>query len=212
MNQDHASLPAFTWVLFPLLWVLITWVLGFSTGWFKLQARFPADDEAPLLRLRMQSGMMYWIRLNGILTLDACRSGLRVSLWKLFGPFQQPFQVPWDQIEVEPVSAIFLGPKVRLRFGKPEMGRLIIDLRTWERLKAASKGVSAPLSRATVKRIEQGLFIQWLTSTLVIGTIFSCILWSEGSFHDATPVALAFGFPAIIFGIGQWFRYFDQMR
>jgi len=110
------------------------------------------------------------------------------------------------------VSPFLLGPMVRMRLGRPELGRLTINLRTWERLKAASQGTTAPLTAVTMKRIERGLFLQWLFASLLIGTIFSFIVQSESSAVDTTSIALCFGFPAIVLGLNQIVRYLIQMR
>ena len=197
-------------VFFILFWILITALLGVFSGWFKLQARFPSDDETPLLRLPMRSGSMYGINFNGILTFEACTSGLRLRLWRIFGPFQRPFQVPWNQIEAEPVSRFF-EPKIRLRLGRPEAGRLTIDLRAWEKLKAASQGATAPLTLSTMKRLERGLFRQWLAVTLFVGGFVSLAYYSEGQ-HDAGTLAMFFAFPAIGFGVAQCIRYLVEVR
>jgi hypothetical protein len=208
-----ASVPPFLPpILFAAMWLLVTTIFGFVSGWFALQRRFPGNQDTPLLRLRMRSGKMGWIHLNGILTLDSCASGLRVSVWKLFGPFQRPFQVPWDQIEAEPVAPFLLGPIVRLRFGRPEVGRLAIGLRAWERLKAASQGMEAPLTHTTMRRIERALFIQWLVTSLLIGTIFSFIFLSAGPADKGTALVFCFGLPALFFGANQLVRYLAETR
>ena len=216
MTGTPAETPPWLAALFPVLfiasWIMVTAMFGLFSGWFRLQRQFPRSDETALLRLRMQSGMMGWIHLNGILTLDACASGLRVGVWKLFGPFQRPFEIPWDQIEAEQVSPFLLGPMTRLRFGRPEVGRLAINLRAWERLKAASQGMAAPLTRATAKRIERGLFLQWVVATLLTGTIFLVIGGSEDSSATSSAVALCYGFPAAFFGFTQLVRYLAQIR
>ena len=140
MTQTAVALPGWTAgflpVLFILFWIAITALLGLFSGWFQLQAQFPRNGDRPLRRLWMQSGRMGWVNLNGILTLEACPSGLRVKIWPLFGPFQRPFQVPWDQIDAEPVRFLFMA-SVRLRFGRPVAGQLTISPRAWERLQAA---------------------------------------------------------------------------
>lgn len=214
MSQSSADLPAWAVPLFPvafvLFWIAITALLGVFSGWFKLQARFPSDDETPLLRLRMQSGRMYSVNLNSILTLDACTSGLRVSLWRIFGPFQRPFQIPWSQIEAQPVTRFF-EPKVRLNLGRPEAGRLTIDLRTWERLSAASQGTTAPIGIATMKRLERGFLFQWLASTLFVGGMFTAIQVSEGR-SDPGSLVTCFAFPAVAFGVLLFIRYLNQVR
>lgn len=197
-------------VFFILFWIAITALLGVFSGWFRLQAQFPANAETPLLRLRMQSGRMYSANLNSILTLEACTSGLRVSLSKIFGPFQRPFQIPWSQIQAEPVTR-FLEPKVRLHLGQPEAGRLTINLRAWERLKAASQGTTAPLSTANTKRLERGLFFQWLLFTVAIGGLFAFTAYSQAA-PDIGRLVPDFAFPVVAFGIVQSIRYFIGAR
>jgi hypothetical protein len=73
------------------------------------------------------------VALNGILTLSACPSGLRISIWKIFGPFQRPLFIPWTDIRTTP-SRSFLVSTVKLTFGTPPVGTLKIDARSWERL------------------------------------------------------------------------------
>ncbi len=125
-------------VLFPVMflgmWLLIVTLLGRMSGWNKLQNRFPDRPDESLIVMRAQSGAMGGIssakvNFSGCLRLDVCRTGLRVSMWKIFGPFQNPFFVPWGQIDVSDAS-IFKFKRHRLGFGTPESGFLIIADRT----------------------------------------------------------------------------------
>ena len=110
-------------VFFVGMWLLVTFMLGLMSGWFSLQQWY-ADDgsEEPLLRLRSQSGSMgMGVALNGCLKLRAYRSGLGIGIWRIFGIFQKPLKVPWNEIEAEPSSSFFL-PMVKLQLGKPSNG------------------------------------------------------------------------------------------
>src|SRR4051794_6773901 len=90
------------------LWLFVTTVLGFLSGWFDLQRHYPKGDEPALLTLRWRSGSMgMGVSLSGILTLSACSSGLRIGIFRLFGLFQRPFFVPWDEIEAEQTTLFF---------------------------------------------------------------------------------------------------------
>ena len=80
---------------FPLflaaMWLLSTTLIGLMSGWFGLQQWYADDgNEEPLLKLRGQSGLMgrMGARLNGMLTLGACRSGLSLRVPRFFAPFQ----------------------------------------------------------------------------------------------------------------------------
>jgi hypothetical protein len=129
--------------LFPFLfvgmWFAITTMLGFMSGWFSLQQWYEAPSEEPLLKLRWQSGSMgFGVALNGILRLSAHRSGLGVGIWRIFGPFQRPFLVPWSEIEAQP-SRVFFTPMVKLSLGKPAVGSLKISERSWSKLVDAAR-------------------------------------------------------------------------
>lgn len=161
-------LPVFP-VFFLLMWLLVTSILALFSGWFRLKRHFPRADDTPLLQLRMQSGMMGGVNFSGILSFAACNSGLRVGVWRIFGPFSSPFQVPWDQIEAEPVTR-FLMPMVRLHLGHPVIRKLTINARTWERLKAASQGIAPSNPADTARRLARPFLLQWAAITIVAGS------------------------------------------
>ena len=122
---------------FAMLWVLVTTLLGFASGWFRLQDRFlDSGTEPALLKLGFRSGALGWVNLNNALTLSACRSGLRIGMWKALGPFQRPFLVPWAQPRAGPVRRLVVS-RVQLSLGTPAVGRLEIGTRDWEQLQAA---------------------------------------------------------------------------
>src|SRR4051812_2606582 len=135
MDQSDATFLSFFPVFFIGLWLLVTTILGVLSGWFELQGRFPDPGERPLLKLGMQSGSMgLGVNFNGVLTLSACPTGLRVAVWRIFGPFERPFVVPWSQIEVEAVTRFF-QPGARLRFAGG--GVLTINRDAWRRVSDA---------------------------------------------------------------------------
>ena len=40
-------------------------------------------------------------RMQGILKIGVCPSGLRIGIMRAFGPFSRNFFVPWEEIKVE---------------------------------------------------------------------------------------------------------------
>ncbi|HEY2177440.1 MAG TPA: hypothetical protein VGH15_02565 [Caulobacteraceae bacterium] len=139
-------------IAFTALWLGITSLLGLLGGWPVLMRRYPDRDEAPSLRLDSQYGRMgVGVELRGALSLSACPSGLRVAISRFLGPFSKPFFVPWSEIVAEPKKNLF-AHLVRLQFGEPEAGALIVYAKTWERLAAGRRGEpttpSAPLVSA----------------------------------------------------------------
>lgn len=125
--------------LFVGMWLLITTMLGFLSGWFSLQQRYSDErNEEPLLKLRWQSGSMgRGVSFSSCLTLASRRDGLSLRVWRIFGPFQRPLLIPWREIAAEPKRVLFYR-MVRLSFGNPPSGSLKISQRAWDRLVAAA--------------------------------------------------------------------------
>jgi len=100
----QSDLPKYFPILFPFffaaMWLGISTVLALKAHWFELARRYPDRTEEASLRLRFQSGRMSGVAMSGVLTLDVCATGLRVSIWRLFGPFSRPFFVPWNELTV----------------------------------------------------------------------------------------------------------------
>ncbi len=129
--------------LFAALWIGNSWWLGKMSGWFALQESYPDRLESARFKLRSVSGSMgkflgMPINFGSCLRLEVCHSGVRVSLWKIFGLFSRPFLVPWSDITVSKKSSL-LFPQVRLAFGKgSEVGALNIYRRSFDKLAAQS--------------------------------------------------------------------------
>lgn len=187
-------------------WLAASFFFGLLTGWFELQKRYPVGNDEPLLKLRFRSGSMgMFVGLNGVLSLCACRSGLRVGITRVFGPLQRSFQVPWKEIIATPTSSFFT-PSIELTFGRPEVGRMKIDARAWQRLReAAASGMAAnvPPADLRVTRLvaAKARLLQWAIFAGGAGSFFY-LAPRLLSTTPAPPIALCFGFPAAIFGVG----------
>ena len=109
------------------MWLGITGLLGFLSGWQALAQRYPNRADTPLKSLSGRSGRMGALGTgyNHVLTFGVCRSGLRVEVFWLFAAFNKPFFVPWDQIQTENIDGIFYD-ETRLTFGRPQHGTLIV--------------------------------------------------------------------------------------
>ena len=153
------------WFLFPLafagLWGAVTTILTFMAGWPTLAHRYPNTAEVARLKLSWQSGTMgFGVGMRGVLTLSACPSGLRVEIWRVFGPFAKPFLVPWNEIETSNRSVFFAAMK-RLNFGRPQVGKLTIQARIWERLVEQSGDLASYIDRPVT---NAQLGEQWLSN------------------------------------------------
>lgn len=195
-------------VFFVGMWLLVTVMLGLMSGWFSLQQWY-ADDgsEEPLLKLRSQSGSMgIGVALNGCLKLRAYRSGLGIGIWRIFGVFQKPLKVPWNEIEAEPSTSFFL-PMVKLQLGKPSNGTLKISARSWAKLVAAATPVASgplpdvpPVNRAATAR---AMLIQWV---IISGVTEAFIYLSSRSQPSGFPWLVA-AFPPAVLGLVVLVRF-----
>lgn len=127
-------------LFFAALWFAITTLIGFLSGWYTLMRRYPDRREKPVLHLRGQLGFMGPLnsRLRGILRLSVCPSGLRVGMFRLFGPFSRDFFVPWDEISVTRTQWFLMGEIAVMTFGEPPHGKLAVAASVAARLAKAA--------------------------------------------------------------------------
>ena len=202
-------------LLFPFafvgMWLAVTTMLSLLSGWFQLAERYPDRNEEALVRLRSQSGSMgLGVSMGGILKLSACPSGLRVAILRVFGPFSRPFFVPWAEINTIPKTTFFIR-RVRLGFGRPEVGVLTVEAWAWERLSqralADGDAIQRKLSSVGNGELIRTCFIQWLLATVFASAFFYFIPRFQLSNSLPIPAAVCIGFPAVAFGISQIIRY-----
>jgi hypothetical protein len=206
--------PAAFIVFFALVWLLVSVILGYSSGWYSLMRIYPdLPNEEGLDVLTGESGMVGPVSMHGILKLSPCRSGLRVGMMRLFGPFSRDFLVPWNTISVS--RKTMLGWRyAELSFGTN--GRLrITDLlanRLWQIVPQSWPEKGMP-QQITDNRLLRQYFLQWLTLTTIASVFFIvapriAIQRSDGY----PPVVIAVLFPAIVIGAFCAFQYLVRKR
>jgi hypothetical protein len=124
-------------VVFIGMWFFVTTTLAKKSGWYALAKRYPDRMEPAIRKLRFQSGWVGSVSMSGILRLEACSSGLRVGIWKIFGPFSRDFFVPWSDVHVERTRR-FIWNVAKLNFD--EIGTLILFDYAANRLARSSSG------------------------------------------------------------------------
>ena len=142
--NDKAFLAIFPF-LFIGVWLLSTTLMAVFSGWTTLAQHFPDRDDRPLKVLRFQSARLgkggRWNPWGGVsygscLRFDICAGGLRVKIWRIFGPFSRPFFVPWDKISVEE-QRIFFFRTYRLAFGSSDLSALTIYRRSFKKIESS---------------------------------------------------------------------------
>jgi hypothetical protein len=128
-------------LFFVAMWIGVTTLIGFMSGWFTLMQQFPDRDEKPLAQLNWQSGFMGPVGVNyrNVLKIGVCPSGLRVGVLRVFGLFAHDFFVPWHAIKATK-KEFWMWQVTELSFGKPEVGRLLLYGSTAGRIAETAKG------------------------------------------------------------------------
>jgi hypothetical protein len=109
-------------ILFPLLWIFVCYVLSWSGGWRKLAKRFRATElkgephylEGAIVgRIGLFGGASY----RGCLTIRIHPEGLGLSVWFIFRAGHPPLFIPWKELR-------FIGEEkfFWFRFSKYQVG------------------------------------------------------------------------------------------
>jgi hypothetical protein len=196
------------------MWLGVSTVIAVVSGWFRLMARFPDQPEEPLLRITRQAGVMgAGARMNGILSLSVCPSGLRVGIMRIFGPFCRDFFVPWDAISMTRKTS-WSRPVADLQFGIPATGSLTIAAPVANRLANAALGrwpESGSLPEETRASIGRRLLMQWalVTSAVAVLVIVSTRLNAPAGTRPPIQVIL---FVAVVSGAAAIVSYVRQKK
>ena len=218
-NQVDALLERYPFA-FPLffvaMWMLATTQLAMMSGWFRLQSRFPDQPETPIRRWSMASGQLGGLASYGnCLTLAVCPSGLRVGVWRIFGPFCRNFLVPWSELQVEP-----RGDRTRLLFGPggtgdDPVGRLTISNGLAADLAAAaSKSWPTPgaeIAVPTAWDVGRRLLIQWLLISVGASIFFTVVPRLMAPKDAQMSVATAILFPTLFFGAATLIQFLTYL-
>ena len=207
-----AYVPIIFPVAFAAFWVFVTNRLAQKAGWYALELQYPNRYETPVRRLRFQSGWLGSVSMSSILRLEACPSGLRVGILKLFGPFCRDFLVPWNEIKVERNRRLFWKVAV-LDLGAGS-GRLTLYDFTANQLARSVPEYwpeKMPFQPDTVLVAAMSAIKAWLIGMAFIG-VFFVFVYSIQQGHQPQPfpweAVLLF---AGVFGIAS-FRIFLSRR
>jgi len=202
-------------IIFELLWLAVTTMLGFVSGWYFLMRRYPDFSEDVLCIFARKWGSSGPVRMRSILTLGVCPSGLRIGMMRIFGVFCRDFFVPWNELSVTRKDVIF-WKTAKLSFGLPAIGYLVVAAEVADRL-ACAAGSRWPEPGAfpeeTSNQASSRIVKQWLVMTCVAAAFFIVVprlVMPTGV--KAPPIMVAALFPAIVFGVASLVQYLRRDR
>jgi hypothetical protein len=195
-------------------WLLVTTILAVVSGWFPLMARYPNRNEIPIIKLRWQSGAMgMGVNYNGLLTLSVCPSGLRIGMFRIFGPFCRDFFVPWEEVFIDRSESWLFGKRAKIIFGSA--GRLTVFASVVDRL-ARALPERWPEKDAPAAESRRDIFLRfsklWLLLSVLATTFLSIVISSLPPSEMGPPLAIIIPFPPIVFGLSFMMQYWFQAR
>ena len=213
-DLDPKTLAPFFAVFFIAMWFAVTTMLSLMSGWFSLMRDFPDRDETAILKIGMQSGSMgVGVSMGNILRFEVCPHGLRLGIVRLFGPFCRDLFIPWTELAVTR-RRFFVWNFAVLRFEGRGFPKLTISERLADRLARGAQSawpedrIPPPETRA---KILTDIVIQWLAVTAFAAGFFTIAPRMMAGREAGPPLAVAIGFPAVVFGIVALARVFVRL-
>lgn len=200
-------------LFFAAMWFAVTSLLGLLSGWYGLMHRFPDRDDQVLAKFGGQSGSMgVGVAMGGILVLTVCSGGLRVGIWRVFGPLCAPFYVPWQDLVVRRRQALMF-PRADLIFG--DTGKLTVAGDVADRIARTAARTwpePGPPPQKDVRRLAVLSLVEWVLMTGFAAGFFTFGPVFLGGQTQGIPLGVAVGFPAIVFGVATFFRFLRRTR
>ena len=201
---------------FALLWVSVTALLGFVSGWYGLMRRYPDRPEAALLTLKNQSGSLGVVGMRSVLRLSVCDSGLRVGLMKLFGLFSRDFLVPWQSISISRKDRVLWRTAI-LDFGS---GSLILPSEVAasevaDRLARVAGGhwpEPGPFPEEADANVRSILLKEWSAATIFAAAFFVFVPMVVAPAGERPAILVAILFPAVVLGAVFFVRYLRRRK
>ena len=114
-------------VVFPILWVLIGFIIANVGGWQALRGSYRYDGEFPMHIMRFQSIRMGLANYNNVITVGFDDNYLYLKTWWLFKIAHHPLRIPYTDIAGR--EKTFLGfnyvkmnfadaPSISIRFSR----------------------------------------------------------------------------------------------
>jgi hypothetical protein len=219
MEKQHIvserELPLLFPIFFVLMWLSVTTLLGFFSGWYALTKRYPDLSENATHTFTKQSGTMNLVGMRYVLNLGVCPSGLRVGIMRIFGIFCRDFFVPWNAIRLTRQDRLF-WKVAKLSFGDPMVGSLTIPSRVADRVARAAGPLwpeVGPFPEETSTQALSRIIKQWAASTTFAAAFFIIVprlAMPKG--ESAPPILVAVLFPAIVCGVVGLVQYLRRQR
>ncbi|MBZ5599527.1 MAG: hypothetical protein LAN83_14545 [Acidobacteriia bacterium] len=149
MQRFIDSHPFIPFLIFPLFWCAILWLIGKFSGWSALAQRFRLTSSFLGQRSSFQSARMRWgANYGSCLTVGADASGLYLAVMFIFRTGHPSLLLPWHEVSVQRRWKMVFFRYVELTLGREEQIPFRISGRLADRIQAAA-GANWPVEAVT---------------------------------------------------------------
>jgi hypothetical protein len=218
LSPDH--FPYFFPFVFAGMWLSISTLLSFLSGWYGLRRRYPDIDERGDRfgsYCAHNSWMGIGVNLRGVLTVESYEKGLRVKFSRFFGPFNKPLFIPWDQIRVERKKGFFQGGAI-FTFGiGGTFSRMGLEHDLADQLWRVSGGAwpekGLPPEFPSHARVAGTVILKYLPFILLAMAFFTFVpMFVMPNPQNRPPILVAILFPLIAMGIFAMVEWIQKIR
>jgi len=190
------------------LWIGMGALMAWQSGWYDLARRFPDRTDPGVETFKFRSGWFKaGIAFNGILKFEVCRTGLRVSVIRIFGPFSKNFFVPWDEITVTRGQQ-WLRPAARLQLADAGSLSLLASLADALARAAGDRWPeTGPVPPANATSITRGILTEWAVYTAIGAALLVVVPHVLSPRGPWPPPPFVIGVPAVFSGIGALIEF-----
>jgi hypothetical protein len=105
---------------FALLWVSISKIVAYLSGWHLLAKRFQATDPFSGRQIRLwHASMRFFTRYDNVIYMGTNPSGLHLRMNLLFRIGHPLLLIPWSEIDIgEESRSLFFIPVIRIHLGR----------------------------------------------------------------------------------------------
>ena len=111
-------------VIFPLMWILVVWLISLTSGWQQLAERYPATQPATGRKWLGQFGLVNRARYSNVLNLTTDDTGVWIEVIPLFRINHPPLFIPWHEIHSPQPVTFRWHQLVQVDVGHPRVATL----------------------------------------------------------------------------------------
>lgn len=120
-----ALIPLAFFIIFPLFWCFVVWLISQFSGWSRLAAHYAAKSPPEGKVWSGQFGMVGVASYKGVLTIHAGPAGFYIETPWLFRTGHPRLFIPWADIHDLQFSRLFWGREMAgFAIGYPKLGSM----------------------------------------------------------------------------------------